>query len=111
MTTITKNVSDGFLPTVPMDFDCCLVSEKTQDFSKIPLSISLSNILTSTDDLRVASHKVDEVEEMIKEQELKDYSRFYLLEYCYKYISIFNCFLLLLLLLLLLLQRIQDFMV
>ena len=23
MTTITKNVSNGFLPTVPMDFDCC----------------------------------------------------------------------------------------
>jgi hypothetical protein len=55
-----------------MNFDCCLIFEKTQDFSKLPLPIPLSNILFSADDLRVASHKVDEVEKMIKVQKMKD---------------------------------------
>ena len=77
MTTITKNISNGFFSTVPMDYDCCLILEKTHDFSKLPLSIPLSNILSSTDDLRMASHKVDKVEKMIKDQETKDYSQLY----------------------------------
>jgi hypothetical protein len=41
------------------------------------LSVPLSNILESADDLRLASHKVDEVEQMIKEQEMKDCSQWY----------------------------------
>jgi hypothetical protein len=77
MSTITRNISNDFLPTVPMDFDCCLVFEKTEDFSQLPLSIPLSNILSSVDDLRIASHKVDEVEKIIKEQDEKDYSQYY----------------------------------
>lgn len=72
-----KNMSNDFLPTIPMDFDCCLIFKETKDFSKLPLYIPLSNILSSADELRVASHKVDEVEDMIKEQEVKDYSQYY----------------------------------
>jgi hypothetical protein len=58
-----------------MDFDCCLMFEKTKDFSQLPLSSPLSNILSSVNDLRVASHKVDEVEKMIEDRESKDYSQ------------------------------------
>ena len=32
MTTIKKNVSNDFLCTVPMDFECCLVFEKKTRF-------------------------------------------------------------------------------
>jgi hypothetical protein len=77
MSTIVRNISNDFLPTVPMDFDCCLVFEKTKDFSQLPLSIPLSNILSSVDDLRIVSHKVVEVEKMIKEQDKKYYSLYY----------------------------------
>jgi hypothetical protein len=77
MSTISKNISNDFLPTIPMNFDCCLTFEETKDFSQLPLSILLSNIMSSVDDLRVASHKVDEVEKIIKEQDEKNYSHYY----------------------------------
>jgi hypothetical protein len=73
----TVNISHDFVPAIPIDFDCCFIFEKTNAFEDIPLTVPLSNILTSTDDLRLASHKVDEVEQMIKEQEIKDYSKWY----------------------------------
>jgi hypothetical protein len=77
MSTNIKNTSNDFLPTVPMDFDCCLIFEQTKAFSQLPLSIPLSNILSSVDDLRVASHRIDEVEKMIDEQKAQDYSQYY----------------------------------
>lgn len=77
MSTTLRNISNDFLPTVPMNFDCCLMFKETKDFSQLPLSIPLRNILSSVDDLRMASHKVDEVEKMIKNQEVKDYYRYY----------------------------------
>jgi hypothetical protein len=77
ISTNIVNVSHDFVPTIPLDFDCCLTFEKTKGFEEIPLSVPLSNILTSADDLRLASHKVDEVEQMIKVQKMKDYSHWY----------------------------------
>jgi hypothetical protein len=69
------NISQDFVPTIPLDFECCLTFETTKEFEEIPLSVPLSNILASADDLGLASHKVDEVEQMIKEQETTDYSK------------------------------------
>jgi hypothetical protein len=77
MSTNVKNISNDFLPIVSMDFDCCSLFEQTRDFSQLSLSIPLSNILSSVDDLRVASHKIDEVEKMIDEQKEQDYSQYY----------------------------------
>jgi hypothetical protein len=51
MSTTVKNTSNDFLPTIPMNFDCCLIFEKTKEFSQLPLSIPLSNVLSSVDDL------------------------------------------------------------
>jgi hypothetical protein len=61
ISTSTVNVSQDFVPTIPIAFDCCLTFKETREFEEIPLSIPLSNIMTSADDLRLASHKVDEV--------------------------------------------------
>jgi hypothetical protein len=77
ISTNSVNASQDFVPTIPLDFDCCLTFEKAKEFEEIPLSVPLSNILASADDLRLASHKVDEVEQMIKEQKMKDYSQWY----------------------------------
>jgi hypothetical protein len=60
------NISQDFVPTIPLDFDCCLTFEKTKKFKEIPLSVPQSNVLASAD-LRLASHMVNEVEQMIKE--------------------------------------------
>ena len=78
ISTNIVNVSQDFVPTIPLDLDCCLTFEKTKEFEEIPLSVPLSNILASADDLRLASHKVNEVEQMIKEQKMKDYSQWYI---------------------------------
>jgi hypothetical protein len=67
------NFSQGFVPTMHLDFDCCLTFERTKEFEEIPLSVPFSNILASADDLRLARHKVDEVELIIKEQGMKDH--------------------------------------
>jgi hypothetical protein len=77
MSTTVKNISNDFLPTIPMNFDCCVIFGKTKEFSQVPLPIPLSNVLSSADDLRMASHKVSEVERMIQEQEARDYSQYY----------------------------------
>jgi hypothetical protein len=58
MSTTVKNISTDFLPTVPMNFDCCVIFGKTNEISQLPLSIPLSNVLSSVDGLRIASHKV-----------------------------------------------------
>jgi hypothetical protein len=78
VSTNIVNVSQDFVHTIPLDFDCCLTFERSKEFEDIPLSVPLSNILAaSADDLRLASHKVDEVEQTIKEQEMKDYLQWY----------------------------------
>jgi hypothetical protein len=32
MSTTLRNISNDFFPTVPMDFDCCLMFEKTKQY-------------------------------------------------------------------------------
>ena len=45
--------------------------------NEISLDIPLNNVMSSIDDLRLASIKVDEVRQLIKEQEQTDYSTYY----------------------------------
>ena len=66
-----------FIPKVDLNFDCCLNFEKHEQFQEIPLEIPLKNILTSMDDLRSTSLKLDQVEGLIKEQENKKFKHSY----------------------------------
>jgi hypothetical protein len=34
MSTTVKNISNDFLPTIPMNFDCCVIFGKTKEFSQ-----------------------------------------------------------------------------
>jgi hypothetical protein len=69
--TFVTNVTDDFVPTAPIDFDCCFENLKDVKFEQLPLQVPLVNIMSSMDELRVASMKVEDVENLIKEQERK----------------------------------------
>lgn len=74
-----SNVTTDFLPTVPINFDCCIEAEKATKLSHIVTDIPLNNLMNNMEDLKVASVKIEEVDELIKEQESKtNYSRYML---------------------------------
>ena len=77
LSKITTNLSNDFLPTIPIDYDCCFELNRKTDMHSIDLKIPLMNILTSNDELRLASLRVDEVNKLIEEQEKKDFSKWY----------------------------------
>jgi hypothetical protein len=72
MSTLTTNVTNDYVPSAPIDFDCCFENLKEEKLEHLPLHVPLMNILSSVDDLRIASVKADEMKQLIKEQELKN---------------------------------------
>ena len=62
-----KTLPDIF-PNIPIDLDCCLTLEKQSYLDKIDLNLPISNVLSNTDELRITSHKIEEVNEMIEEE-------------------------------------------
>lgn len=63
MSSRTSNSSNDIVPIAEVNFDCCFDDEKhTADIQNIPLHVPLVDILSSQDDLRLASIKADEVE-------------------------------------------------
>ena len=77
ITTVTTNVSTDFMPSVPIDFDCCFNIDKISTQDKIRLDVPLVNLMSSADDLRIASIKAEELDKLIKDQEEKDFSKWY----------------------------------
>jgi hypothetical protein len=75
--TIVSNVSKDFLPDLRLDFDSCFGEHEKKKVNEIPLDIPLNNVMSSIDDLRLASVKVGEVRQLIKEQEQTDYSAYH----------------------------------
>jgi hypothetical protein len=71
MSTSVVNMTNDYVPTAPIDFDNCFEDLKNIPFEKLPLHTPLVNVMSSVDDLRIASIKVDEVQKLIKEQEIK----------------------------------------
>jgi hypothetical protein len=69
--TIMTNVTSDYIPIAPVDFDCCFESLTEVNFERLPLQVPLVNILSSVDELKVASMKAEDVEQLIKEQERK----------------------------------------
>jgi hypothetical protein len=71
--TLINNITKDFVPEVSLDFDCCFDEQEQKKLDEIKLDIPLNNAMSSIDDLRIASVKVDEMKQMIKEQEQTDY--------------------------------------
>ena len=72
-TIICNNSQDDVLPLAPVDLDCCLTFQEKEQLSEISLDNPLTNILSSVEDLKIASVKIDEIQEMIHEEEKKEF--------------------------------------
>jgi hypothetical protein len=77
ISSINVNVTNAYVPTIPVDFDCCFENFEDIKFKELPLQAPMVNVMSSMDDLKIASVKVDEVEQLIKEQEVKFDKNFY----------------------------------
>ncbi|XP_063236303.1 uncharacterized protein LOC134538755 [Bacillus rossius redtenbacheri] len=68
---ISHNVtSKDIIPTLPLDMDCC-ESIETMSLDEIKINTPFKTITHQLDDLKIASHKVKEVEEHLKNEEWK----------------------------------------
>ena len=71
LTISTNNTDKDIIPQLPLEFDCCEVQGKNFSLNSIHLNLPLNNVIHHLDDLKVANHKVEEVERLIEEQDWK----------------------------------------
>jgi hypothetical protein len=80
LSTLERNNSqDDVLPLASMDIDCCITVEEKEQLHEIPLQKPLTNILSSIEDLNMASVKIDEVQKLIDAEKAKRYEHFQVL--------------------------------
>jgi hypothetical protein len=59
------------IPIPPIDFNCCLMTEQQKCLDTIQLNLPLSNVLSHVDGLKITSHKIDEVNDLINNEKWK----------------------------------------
>jgi hypothetical protein len=79
MSTFTSNVTNDYVPAATIDFDCCFENFEQLNLKELPLHIPLVNVMSSIDDLRIASRKTEEVQQMIEDQERKQSQNLYMI--------------------------------
>jgi hypothetical protein len=60
-----------FLSKVNLQYDCCEYLNGKVNISSISLNVSFKHCVSHLDDLKIASYRISDVENMIKEQEWK----------------------------------------
>jgi hypothetical protein len=68
MSTLTTNLTNDYVPSAPVNFDRCFENLKDVKFEDLPLHVPLVNIMSSVDDLKVASMKTEEVQQTIDQE-------------------------------------------
>jgi hypothetical protein len=76
ISTIETNVTNDYVPSAPINFDNCFEDLKDTPIENLPLHTPLVNVMSSVDDLRIASIKA-EVQQLIKVQEFKQDQNLY----------------------------------
>jgi hypothetical protein len=79
VSTFNTNLTNDYVPYAPVDLDCCFEDTEKVNFESIPLHVPLVNIMSNMDELRVASMRADEVQQMIKDQEAKHEQNLYMI--------------------------------
>jgi hypothetical protein len=69
VSTSVMNVTNDYVPSAPVIFDNCFEDMKDVPFENLPLHTPRVNVMSSVQDLRIASVKADEIEQMIRKQE------------------------------------------
>jgi hypothetical protein len=66
---VTNRTNKDVIPLLSLEYDCCGSVDQNYKLNELHLNVPLRSVTNSLDDLRVASHKVDEVENLILELE------------------------------------------
>jgi hypothetical protein len=77
ISTIETNNTMDYVPSAIINFDNCFEDVKKDQFENLPLHTPLVNVMSSVDDLRMASLKAEEIQQLIKEQEIKHNQNIY----------------------------------
>jgi len=88
-TLVLNNSKDDVLPMASVDLDCCLTQAEREQLHEIPLQKPLTNILSCVEDLKIASVKIDEIQELINAEKAKQYEHFKMLTTTWGTIVIF----------------------
>jgi len=72
-TLVRNNSQDDVLPIASVDIDSCLTLAKGDQLREIPLQKTLTNILSSVEDLKFASVEIDEIQELINAEKAKQH--------------------------------------
>jgi hypothetical protein len=67
----SNSTGKDIIPPLSLDYDCCGLERKSTKLKDILLGMPMKNIVNHLQDLRLASHKVEEVDKLIAEQEWK----------------------------------------
>jgi len=70
-TLVTNRTSKDVIPPISLEYDCCGSEDKIFKLNELHLHLPLRSVTSSLDDLRIASHKVEEMENLISEQDWK----------------------------------------
>ncbi|PNF34241.1 hypothetical protein B7P43_G17488 [Cryptotermes secundus] len=66
-----NHTGKDIIPALYLPLDCCENDKTKIHLDELQLETPLKNVLTHNDELRLASHKVEDVEKLIEEQEWK----------------------------------------
>jgi hypothetical protein len=66
---MTTNTEKDFIPPLSLAYDCCTFEKRGVKLKNIQLDSPLKNTVNRLEDLRLASHKVEEVDKLTSEQE------------------------------------------
>ena len=70
-TLVSNCTSKDVIPPLSLEYDCCGGVDNTFKLKELHLHISLRSVTSSLDELRIASHKVADVENLILAQDWK----------------------------------------
>ena len=71
-----NNSKEDVLPLAPVNIDCCLTNYEKEQLHEISLQKPLTNILSSVEDLNLASIKIDEIQDLIDKEQAKRFEHF-----------------------------------
>ena len=93
LSTITQNsTQEDVLPLASVNLDCCLSENEKEQLREIPLQEPLTHILSSIEDLSIASVKINEIQNLIKQEQQQRSAHFKLLSTTWSSVVLTDCY-------------------
>jgi hypothetical protein len=71
VTITSNNTNKDIIPSLSLDYDCCLSKEGNIKLNFIHLDLPMKSVVNHLDDLKLASYRAEEVERLIADEEFK----------------------------------------